>query len=117
MTIRIREMRRRRRRRKKIGAEAAGLRARQDYLPQGDAALFCLERKTQEQCSRENGPDRRMDGEMEGKTDRRWEGQAVEGRAKVGNKENKRSPEGSWEVQVDLSGRADRMMKRYKGKE
>lgn len=57
-----------RRRRKKTGAGSAGLRARQDCLPSGGKTTsFCLEKKTQEQSSRENRPDRQMDGGDRGK--------------------------------------------------
>lgn len=50
------ETTRRRRRRRKIGAVAAGLRARQDYLPSGEKTVaFCLERKTQEPVLKRKG--------------------------------------------------------------
>lgn len=56
--------------------------------PQGKAAAFCLEKKkTQEQPSRENRPDRQMDEEMEGWRDGRREGWRRQGTAKVRNKE------------------------------
>ena len=84
-------------------------------FPQGETASFCLEKKTQEQSSGENRPDRQMDEEMEGWRDSRRDGWRLRGTAKVRNKGIESSPEGSWEVQVDLSrkgGEDAHLMKR-----
>lgn len=78
-------------------------------VPQGKTDSFCLERKTQEESSRENRPDIKMERERV----RQRTGEAGQGEGErsvpASNKDNETCLQGSWEPQVDSSMKGGEM--------